>query len=396
MKPSIRISLNLLLPGVIAGGGIGFFMALGAILDNAPGRDLVKVPLLILLIIAYATAFTILPAAISTAVLEALYRRRGLSPGAPRAVAISAILGLLSGAGIISCALPWRFDTNLPAFASYAGIGTVTGTLTGLVVRWVEIWRQRQMIAAATKRKLGIALVAVAAAVVIGVGGFWVYVLTRPNPYEESTALTGKLATNPADTESWTRLQALAASSDYWTRSYGLTGIGQVGTRQPKLRPAVIPILVNALNGSMDQATTREIILNISRIGTAAVEAAWTPLAGIVEANLKEGAVYHGERDVAWFAVESLGKVRDPLQRDKTMVLLTQCLARPPTPGAQVEAPAIRYSALRALTELAQNTSPAIRTQILATLRNRESTADPYFAKQLQHAITRITAATPP
>jgi hypothetical protein len=396
MKPSVRISLNLLLPGVIAGGGIGFFMALGAIHDSGSGRDLFKVPLLILIIIAYATAFTILPAAISAAVLEVLYRRRGLSPGAPRAVVISAILGLLSGAAMIACASPWRFDTSLPAVASYAGIGTVTGTLTGLVVRWAEIWRQRQRLTAGTTRKLGTVLVAVAAAVVIGVGGIWGYAVIHPTPYDESAALTGKLVTNPADSVSWTRLQALAVSSDYWTRSYGLTSIGQVGIRQPKLRPAVTPILVNALNGSMDQATTREIILAISRIGTSAVEAAWIPLTGIIEANLREGSEYHGERDVAWFAVEALGKVRDPAKREKTMGLLARCLARPPTPGEQVEAPAIRYSALRALTELAQDSPPVIRTQILTTIRDREATADPYFAKLLQRATIRIPATPSP
>jgi hypothetical protein len=392
MNPRTRISLNLLLPGVIAGGGIGFFMALGAILDNG-GRDIVKAPLLILFIIAYATAFTILPAAVSTAILEALYRRQGLSPNAPRAVVISAFLGLLSGAAMVACTMPWRFDTNLPALASYAAIGTVTGTLTGLIVRWVEIWRQRQSLSEGTTRKLATLLVA--ATVVIGVGGLWGYAATHPGPYDESTALTGKLVTNPTDTASWTRLQALAASSDYWTRFYGLVSIGQVGIRQPKLRPAVTPILVNALDASLDQATTRETILSISGIGTSAVEAAWTPLTGIIEANLRKGAEYHGERDVAWFAVEALGKVRSPALTDKAITLLTRALARPPTPGVQVQAPAIRYSALSALTDLAGSASPDVRNRILTTLRDRETTADPYLAKQLQRAVTRITSAPP-
>ena len=168
MKPAPRIALNLLLPGLIAGGGIGSLIALGAVLDTAhttthqSPAELLDDALGIGAIILYATAFTILPAAISTGVLEWLYRKRGLSPASGRAVLISAVLGLLSGLGIILVALGgplWANGRrlraeNLPTLAAYSAIGTAVGALTGLTLRWLNRWierRQKKREAAAPK-----------------------------------------------------------------------------------------------------------------------------------------------------------------------------------------------------------------------------------------------------
>lgn len=134
MKPNLRVLLNLLLPGIISGGVIGSFMYLGTVFDGTHRTlvELVEAPIGILFVIAYASAFTLLPAAASTATLEWLYRRKGLVPSSARAVVISAAMGLFSGTALIVCTTPpelWRHAQNLPALALYATIGTVTGTL---------------------------------------------------------------------------------------------------------------------------------------------------------------------------------------------------------------------------------------------------------------------------
>jgi hypothetical protein len=124
--------------------------------------DIAEVPLVILMVSFYATAYAIGPAAVSTAIMEWLYRKRGLSPTAPKALILSMFLGLISGASIvtfpvllaiihdirtqgISQTVPSGLSAALTAFAL---IGAVTGLLTGLIVRWAELRSQRHATAA--------------------------------------------------------------------------------------------------------------------------------------------------------------------------------------------------------------------------------------------------------
>jgi hypothetical protein len=375
MRPWKRICSNLLLPPPI---GLAYVVVFVWAYEARKGlRGPLHIPVrqdmlegAVIVLMAYVIA--IVPSAVFTAALEFLYRRRGLSTQSGKALVYSAIGGALSGTAI--CAAFQMDGSGAATLAIYPMAGALTGLTVAVIIRWDLV-----------KAPIAIGCVSI---LCIGTG---IWALTAaPSPGSDSLALSETLVAHPDDTGAWAKLDALARSPDYWSRFYGLGAMGQVGFQQPRLRSAVTSILVNALGGSMDQATTRETILSINRLGTHAVEAAWKPLIGIVEAALAPGADYHGERDVDWFAVDALGKVRDPAKTDPTIALLSRALARPPTPGVQAEAPAIRYDALDSLMEIAGAGPPELRSQILRVIEDRKATADPYFAKKLGRAMARL------
>jgi len=200
------------------------------------------------------------------------------------------------------------------------------------------------------------------------------------DPMDAIQALAEKVIRNPYDLESFEKVQNFTNSSDYWHRFYGLEFVGQIGIRRPELRPKVVPILVRALNEETDQAMLRETVSSIRDIGRVAVEAAWSPLVAFVQRG--------EERDVTWFAAQALGKVRDRKLLGESIRVLVRAMARPPTIGVQVEAPAVRYDALGALVEIGESGA----ADVLGPIKDREKTADPYFEKRLRRAIARLEA----
>ena len=71
MKPWKRILLNLFLPGLISGFGMGTAIAIGGFFNEKriEARDIVFLPAGLLFIAAYAIIFSIIPAAVSTAAI---------------------------------------------------------------------------------------------------------------------------------------------------------------------------------------------------------------------------------------------------------------------------------------------------------------------------------------
>ena len=396
MKPWKRILLNLFLPGLISGFGMGTAIAIGGFFNEKriEARDIVFLPAGLLFIAAYAIIFSIIPAAVSTAAMEILYRARKINPASSLALKVSALLGLLSGVGIVVGSSLFGSGSSstdlLPVAAALATIGTVTGLLTGLTVKFFELSTQ------ADRPRLRRQALIIIGVFVVSMGGAFIWNLTSPSMQNRANVLTKTLISHPDDTASWLKLQAMASQTEYWERQYGLVAIGQVGAYQPKLRPAAIPILVNALHGVLDQPTTREVVLGIKSMGTPAVEAAWPPLTGILKKALQKGADYHGETDVAIFTTEALGLDRDPDLIEKTLPLLTQTLARPIIPDLTRkgdEGPSLRIEAVSALQNIAEHTNPALRGQIIIVLESRKSSADPRLKKKLQYALDTIPQA---
>lgn len=198
------------------------------------------------------------------------------------------------------------------------------------------------------------------------------------DPMDAIQALAEKVIRNPYDLESFYKVQSFTNSSEYWLRFYGLEFVGQIGVRRPELRSKAIPILVRALNEETDQAMLRETVISIRDIGRIAVEAASLPLTSIVQRG--------EERDVTCFAAQALGKVLDPKLLGETVKVLVMAIAKPPTIGVQVEAPAVRYYALDALVEIGKSGA----AEVLGPIKVREKTADPYFEKRLLGAIRKL------
>jgi hypothetical protein len=74
-------------------------------------------------------------------------------------------------------------------------------------------------------------------------------------------------------------------------------------------------------------------------------------------------------------------------QRVEVSVKKARCaMARLPTIGVQVEAPAVRYDALDALVKIGKSGA----ADVLGLIKEREKTADPHLEKGIRRAISRL------
>jgi hypothetical protein len=92
------------------------------------------------------------------------------------------------------------------------------------------------------------------------------------------------------------------------------------------------------------------------------------------------------ENDVSWFAAQALGKSNAVKNRELVISLLLTAVDRRPSVDYPAEAPHLRYHALAALVELANNDPMKISTE----MQNRLATADAALSEKIGKALTEI------
>lgn len=136
MKRWHRVLLEVFAPPALGATIFWLFALSGAVADGLAGRRSGGVEWLgqaWLMLAAYAYIFAGLPSLVYAAIMEWRFAR-GLDPACGRAVALSAGLGLLSGATIVAVMSGDR--AGVASLSLWGGIGVIVGFALGAFVRW--------------------------------------------------------------------------------------------------------------------------------------------------------------------------------------------------------------------------------------------------------------------
>lgn len=167
--------------------------------------------------------------------------------------------------------------------------------------------------------------------------------------YDKTQELTIQFESNPADKSALIKLEDYSRHSSYWYRSYAYGSLGELALKNVgNCRAELIPYFDNALRDS-DYGVRQSGVDAILDIGSPAVEGSLPELIGIAEQGKED--------DITWTALEALGELKNQKEAQKLLPLLLKTALKLPPDGTPDEAPQVRYEALDAIGELAENNS---------------------------------------